>query len=108
MNVLRGNGLIETESVAKLGDVLGASAFAEHLLDRIAGNDVGEKENHGDDEPEGGKREQNALEEAAKHFSMRGVGSWRYARAQVYALVIFAQWTKSEAAKVRKCAMGRD
>ena len=39
------------ERVAELLEVLGASAFAKHLLNGVAGNDVGEQKNHGDDEP---------------------------------------------------------
>ena len=58
--VLHGEWQIEAQRVAKLREVFGAGAFAEHLSDRIAGNDVCEEENHGQDEPQRGKREEQA------------------------------------------------
>jgi hypothetical protein len=44
--------------MAKLLQVVGTSAFAEHLRHRVAGNDMSEHENHGEDKPERRKSEQ--------------------------------------------------
>ena len=50
--VLHGDWQIQAERVAELREVFSASAFTEHLRDWIAGHDVREQENHGQDEPE--------------------------------------------------------
>jgi hypothetical protein len=59
--------LIEIESVAKLRDFSGRSAFAEHSLDRIAGDDVNHEKDQSEDEPQRGKGEEKSLEEVADH-----------------------------------------
>jgi len=43
--VLHTKRLIESQSVAQLFDLAGSRAFAEHLFDWIAGNDVNERKN---------------------------------------------------------------
>ncbi len=40
--------------MAKLLQIFRARAFAEHLLHRIAGNNVRQQENHRDDQPKRG------------------------------------------------------
>src|SRR5712692_6826850 len=59
--------LIEIESVAKLRDFSGRGAFAEHLLDRIAGDDVNHEKDQSEDEPERGKGEEKSSKEVADH-----------------------------------------
>lgn len=71
VDVLNADGPVEAEGVAKLGEVFGAGAFAEHLLNGIAGDEMSEQENHGDDEPQGGERKQDALEDAPEHIQER-------------------------------------
>lgn len=68
VNVLSADGLVETESVAELCDIFRASAFAKHLFDGIARDDVSEKKNHRDDEPKCGEGEHEALNGAAEHL----------------------------------------
>jgi len=43
-------------------DVGGGGAFAEHLDDGVAGDEVDEKKDDGDDHPENGKSEEDAAE----------------------------------------------
>ena len=59
--------LIEIESVAKLRDFAGRGAFAEHLLDRIAGDDVNHEKDQSEDEPERWKGEEKSSKEVADH-----------------------------------------
>ena len=46
--IARGKRQIESERMAKLVQIFGARAFAEHLLHGIARNDVRQQENHGE------------------------------------------------------------
>ena len=41
---------------AKRSDVGGTRAFTQHLLDRVAGHDMDQEEDDGDDEPQHGQR----------------------------------------------------
>ena len=66
--VLDADGEIEAECVPKLVQILSACAFAEHLLNGVAGHDVREQENHGENEPERGKSEEKAETEVARHL----------------------------------------
>ncbi len=59
--------LIEIEGVAKLDDFSGCGAFAEHLLDGIARDDVDHEKDQSENEPERGEREDKSLEEVAGH-----------------------------------------
>ena len=68
MAVLLEQGLIEIERVAELRDFAGSGAFAEHLLDRVAGDDVNHQKNQGEDQPKRGKREKKTLREVARDF----------------------------------------
>jgi hypothetical protein len=43
-------------------DVGGSGAFAEHLSDGVAGDEMDEKKDDGDDDPENGKGQQDATE----------------------------------------------
>lgn len=52
--VLRVHWQIEAERVAELCDLAGGGAFAEHLLDGIAGHDVDHQEDECENEPKGG------------------------------------------------------
>ena len=65
--VLREKGLIEIQGVAELGDFSGRGAFAEHLLDGIAGDDVNHEEDQSEDEPKRGECEEESLKEVAGH-----------------------------------------
>ena len=56
MPILLGQRLVETERVAQLKQVGSGGAFAEHLLHRIARDDVREKKNHGENQPQRRKR----------------------------------------------------
>ncbi len=47
--------LIESERVAQIAQVFGASILAEHLLHGIAGHDVHEQENHCENQPDCGQ-----------------------------------------------------
>jgi hypothetical protein len=50
--------------VAKGGDIGGGSAFAEHLDDRIARDEVDEEKDDADDDPENRKGDEDAAEGA--------------------------------------------
>jgi hypothetical protein len=50
--ILNQEGLIEIQNMAQLRNFSGRGAFAEHLLDRVARNNVNHQENQGEDEPE--------------------------------------------------------
>jgi hypothetical protein len=43
--------------MAQLHDFAGSGAFAQHLLDRIAGDDVNHQEDESEDEPQRGQSE---------------------------------------------------
>jgi hypothetical protein len=59
----------EAEGVAQLFDLTGSGAFAKHLLDRIAGNEVDEQKNQGQDQPKGRQGKQEAMQKMAGHSS---------------------------------------
>src|SRR5215831_12445644 len=42
-----------SQGVPQLFDLTGSDAFAKHLLDRIAGNEVDEQKNQGQNQPQG-------------------------------------------------------
>ena len=65
--VLGEEGLIEIEGVTELDDFSWRGAFAEHLLDGIAGDEVNLEEDESEDEPERGKGEEKSLKEVADH-----------------------------------------
>ena len=60
--VLLGEGCVEAVGVAESGDVGGCSAFAEHLDDGVAGDEVDEEKDDGDDDPENREGEEDASE----------------------------------------------
>lgn len=70
--ILHGNRQIEAKRVAKLLKIFGPCHFAEHLLNGVAGHDVRQQENHGEDQPQSGQGEQKAEPEVADHASRRG------------------------------------
>src|SRR5882724_1949227 len=45
----------------------GCCAFAKHLLDGIAGDNMNHQENECEHQPDGGQREQKSFAEVAKH-----------------------------------------
>src|ERR1700737_4323206 len=51
---------VETVGVTEDGDVGGGGAFAEHLDDGVAGNEMDEKKDDGDDDPENRKGQEDA------------------------------------------------
>jgi len=70
--------LIEAERVTHFRDLAGSSAFAEHLLHRIAGDNVYQKKNEGEHQPECGKRQKEAMQEVANHsrYECKGILGW--------------------------------
>ena len=55
VGVLQAQGRVQTIGVAKRGDISGGGAFAEHLDDGVAGDEMDEQEDDGDDDPEDGR-----------------------------------------------------
>ena len=55
--------------MAQLFDLTGSSAFAKHLLGRIAGNEVDEQKNQGQNQPKGRRGKQEAMQKMAGHSS---------------------------------------
>ena len=53
---------VETVGVAEGGDVGGGGAFAEHLDDGVAGDEMDEEEDDGDDDPEDREGDEDAAE----------------------------------------------
>jgi hypothetical protein len=53
--------LVEAECVAQLRDLSRSRTLTEHLLDRIARDNVNQKENHGEHQPKGWERENKAM-----------------------------------------------
>ena len=70
VGVLLGERSVEAVGVAEGGDVGGGGAFAEHLDDGVAGDEVDEQEDDGDDDPEDGQGD----EDAAEWVSRRSAG----------------------------------
>jgi hypothetical protein len=66
--VLHRQRAIEAQRVAKFGDLPWGGTFAEHLFDGITWDDVDQKKNESEHQPEGGKRKQKPVEEMARHF----------------------------------------
>jgi hypothetical protein len=60
--VLLAQGGVESVGVTESADVGGGGAFAEHLHDGVAGDEMDEKKDDGDDDPEDGKGEEDATE----------------------------------------------
>jgi hypothetical protein len=60
VEVLRVDGCVETIGVAQDGDVGGGGSFAEHLDDRVAGDEVDEKEDDGDYDPQDWEGDEDA------------------------------------------------
>ena len=69
MAVLHMERQIEAAGVAPLRDLARRGALAKYLLDRIAGNDVNEQKNQGQNQPKGRQREQKAMQKMARHSS---------------------------------------
>src|SRR5258708_26578138 len=65
--ILNEQRLVEIQSVPQLSDFPGRGAFAEHLLDRITGNDVNHQENQSEDKPECRKSQKKALQKMTRH-----------------------------------------
>jgi len=66
MAVLLQEWFIEIEGVTKLREFARSGAFAEHLLDGIAGDDVNHQENQGEHQPKRGERQEKSLREVAR------------------------------------------
>jgi hypothetical protein len=62
VKVLRVEWEVEFEPVLESGDIGGGGAFAEHLDDGVAGNNVDEKKNDRDHDPEDGERDEDAAD----------------------------------------------
>ena len=69
MAVLHMERQIEAAGVATLRDLARRGALAKYLLDRIAGNDVNEQKNQGQNQPKGRQREQKAMQKMTQHSS---------------------------------------
>jgi hypothetical protein len=57
----------QAEGLAQLFDLAGSGAFAKHLPDRIAGNEVDEQQNQSQNEPKGRQGKQEAMQKMAGH-----------------------------------------
>ena len=53
--------------MAQLYNLAGCSAFAEHLFDGVAGNDVNHQEDKREDKPKRGQSEQQSLQKMTRH-----------------------------------------
>ena len=58
---------VEAEPAAQLGDAFGRRGIAEHRLDRIAGNEMDEREDERRDAQQDRNREQQAAGEKPQH-----------------------------------------
>lgn len=67
VSLLHVNWQVEPKRVARLRDLAGCRAFAEHLLDGIVGHDVRHEKDEREGEPQRGKREKDAFEDVASH-----------------------------------------
>ena len=65
--------------MAESVDVGGRGSFAEHLDDRVARDEVDEKEDDGDDDPEDGEGEEDAAQRLPVIVALRGP-EWRFGR----------------------------
>ena len=65
--VLHMKWLIESQGVAQLFDLTASGAFAKHLLNGIARDDMDQQKDHRHDQPDHRKHEQKAGEEVAGH-----------------------------------------
>jgi hypothetical protein len=63
MQILVGEWGVETIGMASRLNIRGRSAFAEHLLDGISGDEVDEKEDEAYDQPDYWQGVEDALEE---------------------------------------------
>src|SRR6478672_176887 len=80
MNVLHADGLVETERVTQLLQILHAGILSQHLKHGIAGHDVDHHKNHRENQPKRGQRIQKSLEKVPDHlgfstFSDAGLAS---------------------------------
>ena len=67
--ILLAEGSVEPEGVTRGGDVGGGCALAEHLLDGITGNEMNQKEDDADHQPDDWESVNDALE---KGFQFSG------------------------------------
>src|SRR5208282_638880 len=78
MPILDNQRLVEAQGMAQLFDLPRRCAFPQHLLDRVARNDMDQQKNHGEHQPERGEREQKAMKEVARHVygnsNLLGIG----------------------------------
>ena len=71
VDVLGAERGVEAVGVAEGGDVGGGGAFAEHLDDGVAGDEVDEEEDDRDDDPEDGEGERGAAEGFEERLHLR-------------------------------------
>ena len=71
--VLLTEGSVEAEGVAGGGDVGRRGAFAEHLLDGIAGDHVDQEEDQTDHQPDDREGIEDALEEGSQFSVLSSV-----------------------------------
>src|ERR1700730_3381678 len=109
MAVLHENRLIEAEGVTQLRDLAGRCAFAKHLFHRVAGNDVNQKKNKGEHQPECGQREKKAMQEVANHLlrsqgalSRKGV---KLAKGEGFSAPLHRSWISQGKAAERQLAI---
>ncbi|GAC1670009.1 MAG: hypothetical protein PVS2B2_00180 [Candidatus Acidiferrum sp.] len=70
MRVLSADRLIQAKRMPQLRNLAWRRALSEHLFHRIARNDMDEKKHERENEPEGRKRERNALEKMTNHHQL--------------------------------------
>jgi hypothetical protein len=72
VEILLAEWAVESVLVAEDFEVGGTGAFAEHLLDRVAWDEVNEEEDEGDDQPEDGDCVEETLDEGAERDAVQG------------------------------------
>ena len=73
MEILLPEWFVEAKGVTRRRDVSGQSAFAEHLLDRVAGDQVYEKKDETDDQPDDREGVEDALEKGFQGLNFHSV-----------------------------------
>ena len=73
VEVLRVERRVEAVGVAEHGDIGGGGAFAEHLDDRVAGDEMDQKKDDRDHDPEDGERDEDTADGFGKSCQLQVV-----------------------------------
>ena len=96
---------VEAVGVAEGGDVGGGGAFAEHLDDGVAGDEMDEEEDDGDDDPEDGEGEEDAADEAWERLTRRFSAAISRASAVEWSLRRRERWSSTRTRAMRRPAI---